>query len=144
MSTYDVTAQVKEILASGMTLQQIADHINAGGNRWLITDGDELIQATAWNRVSQDRIYTLRDQVRAAAAREVERDLPRPITTPMATDRQVDYLVTLLARKYRSGELDGFASWTQYITDTEIDVKALRALTRDRASQLITSLKGDY
>jgi hypothetical protein len=142
MSSYDITSQVTEILASGMTIEQVEARTNPRGYLHMITmDGDRLVEALAPNRAGEQAADELLEEVRAKAAA----NQPRKITAAAATDRQVEYLIALLSRKHRADEHDGFVSWEPLITDDdEVDVKALRALTRDRASQLITSLKGNY
>lgn len=67
---------------------------------------------------------------------------------PAITDRQVDYIAELLARRVRSGEGGGFFATGAFLVgagdQTRIDMDAIRALSRRQASSLITSLKGDY
>jgi hypothetical protein len=63
----------------------------------------------------------------------------------LATDRQVAYITELLARRARDGEGGGFVGVSHlYAPNGTIDVDAVRALTKDAASQVITSLTGRY
>lgn len=68
-----------------------------------------------------------------------------PTAAPAATPGQVDYLVDLLCRRTLTGEGGGFIGTDRYVTaEGRIDRAALAGLTRDHASQMITSLKGAY
>lgn len=72
-----------------------------------------------------------------AAARAARREAP-------ATTGQVNYLVTLLARRARSGEGGGFVSTKGLDSAGNVDRAALEALTVEQASALIDSLTGNY
>jgi len=62
-----------------------------------------------------------------------------------ATERQVGYILDLLARRRRSGEGGGFFSLRGLVDDTgRPDRDAIAALTRAQASALIDSLRGNY
>lgn len=61
-----------------------------------------------------------------------------------ATDKQVAYLITLLARRARSGEGGGYAPTRGLYSGGNVDEQALRALTVEQASQLIDSLTDRY
>lgn len=62
-----------------------------------------------------------------------------------ATDRQIDYITELLARRIRNGEGGGFASTARlYDADGTIHRAAIAALTTREASTLIDSLTGNY
>ncbi|MFF9309869.1 hypothetical protein ACF1BS_03070 [Streptomyces sp. NPDC014748] len=55
----------------------------------------------------------------------------------LATDRQIDYILDLLARRHRSGEGGGFFTGPT-------DRAGIAKLSRSEASAYISSLKGDY
>lgn len=64
---------------------------------------------------------------------------------PTATGNQIEYIVSLLARRARSGEGGGFMSTRGlYRKDGTIDRTAIAAMTRRNASALIDSLRGNY
>src|SRR5690606_18539485 len=76
---------------------------------------------------------------------EIERRRRRAAAAARATERQVAYLVKLLARARRSGEGGGFISTRGlYTADGNVNIDALRQLTVRQASNLIDSLKGSY
>jgi hypothetical protein len=56
---------------------------------------------------------------------------------PLATPRQVEYIINLLARRDREGIGSGFM-------DGPTDRAGIEKLTRKKASLYITSLKGEY
>lgn len=70
-------------------------------------------------------------------AREAQLEEARRQKGPLATERQVDYILTLLAHRERTGEGGGF-----FYGPT--DRAGLELLSRSDASSYITSLKGDY
>jgi len=63
-----------------------------------------------------------------------------------ATERQIDYLTSLLVRRANTGEGGGFVGGVDALVDAggKVDVAALRRLTRPQASRLIDSLRGSY
>src|SRR5690554_7068302 len=63
-----------------------------------------------------------------------------------ATERQIDYLTSLLVRRANTGEGGGFVGGVDALVDAggKVDVDALRRLTRPQASRLIDSLRGSY
>ncbi|MEU7631677.1 hypothetical protein AB0C34_17065 [Nocardia sp. NPDC049220] len=82
---------------------------------------------------------------RTPAQQEKDATAAHRRATEPVTDRQVDYLVKLLARRTTSGEGGGFATTTGlYTADGNIDVNAVRALTKSAASNLIDSLTNRY
>jgi len=127
MAMYTMNREVKALIESGYTFEQLVQKAD-GELRY--SGGD--YEAT--NRYGEQRITRLYDRLTA----EPE------ASEPVATERQVDYITSLIIGKIRSGEGDGFASWTQYLTNGQVDQDKLGRITRRRASELISSLKGAY
>lgn len=125
----------REAEARGLTRQQV-DEIAIP----LITD--VWLPPTGLGSVRSHR------QLRAiiSAVRDAYPAVPeRPKPVPLATPKQVAYIADLLSRRFRDGDTSGFMGVSSLITSTgAIDLDAIGALTRARASQLISSLRGDY
>lgn len=85
---------------------------------------------------------------RAAAKAEaatVEPAVAEPATnTPRATPNQIDRITSLLIRRYRSGDEGGFFATGGLMADGHVDRAAVAALSRQKASELISSLTGNY
>ncbi len=73
----------------------------------------------------------------AAAAQAAGVTAPPAPGTPLATDRQVEYILGLLDQRRRVDECGGFFPGPT-------DRAGIAALSREDASNYITSLKGDY
>jgi hypothetical protein len=111
-----------------------------GGYRFAITGGGGAIKALQADAVHHRIKKYVADREHAViteAAKAAGITPPPAPGTPMATPRQVDYIMSLLARRERSGEGGGFF---QGPTDRD----GIAALTKAEASNYIRSLKGDY
>ena len=86
-------------------------------------------------KAEQDAIEAAEAAVREA--RETQLAEVRAKKGELATPKQVDYILTLLARREHSGEGGGFFSGPT-------DRAGLEELSKREASTYITSLKGDY
>ncbi|NUR30062.1 MAG: hypothetical protein HOV83_30135 [Catenulispora sp.] len=93
---------------------------------------------------SSDRIRAKaeRDAIDAAEAtvreaRQTQLAEARRTKGPLATPRQVDYILQLLDRRQRTGEGGGFF-------DGPTDRASIKEMSKTAASTYITSLKGDY
>lgn len=86
-------------------------------------------------KAEQDAIRAAEAAVREA--REAQLNEARQQKGPLATPRQVEYILQLLARRERSGEGGGFFSGPT-------DRASLEEMSKIDASSYITSLKGDY
>lgn len=141
MATYDVTEEVATIVAAGGVLitTSIGGQLSLEGIA-VVQDGDTY---ECFGRRDQAAIEALayRASAPAPAPRAVH------LMEAPATDRQIDYIMDLLAAKARGGYLDepGFVDHRGYILpDGRFDMDRLRSLTKAQASALISSLKGDY
>lgn len=86
-------------------------------------------------KAEADAIATAEAAVREA--REAQLEEARRHKGPLATPRQVDYILQLLARRERTGEGGGFFTGPT-------DRAGIEELSKADASTYITSLKGDY
>ena len=94
--------------------------------------------AAAQIRARIQRHVQERETAVLAAAAEAAGVTPPPAPgTPMATERQIGFILTLLEGRRISGEGGGFFQGPR-------DRNGIAALTRDEASRYITSLKGEY
>ncbi|MFF8589999.1 hypothetical protein ACF061_00925 [Streptomyces sp. NPDC015220] len=125
--------------------RDIDQKINADSDPFDTAKADILIQwATQHAAGAPDRIAKKAEADAIAAAeatvreaREAQLKEARRQKGPLATPKQVDYILTLLARRERTGEGGGF-----FYGPT--DRAGLELLSRSDASSYITSLKGDY
>lgn len=76
------------------------------------------------------------------AVAEERVETPQAPTTPMATERQVDYITKLLVRRSTESGFSGLVSGL--MTGQHVNKAAVRALTRARASEVIDSLTDSY
>ncbi|MFF1547174.1 helix-turn-helix domain-containing protein [Streptomyces sp. NPDC058291] len=86
-------------------------------------------------KAEQDAIKAAEDAVREA--RKAQLDAARQQKGELATERQVNYILQLLAARDRSGEGGGFFTGPT-------DRAGIETLSKAEASMYITSLKGDY
>jgi len=86
-------------------------------------------------KADREAIATAEATVREA--RETQLEEARRTKGPLATPKQVDYILQLLARREYTGEGGGFFSGPT-------DRAGMEELSRTDASTYITSLKGDY
>lgn len=136
MTNHDVTAEAAILLAAGWTEERIT-RLDSRQNIQLFRG-----EWTAYNQTALSAIESAVESVQRAA----EPTKPRP-GDPMATPKQIDYIVKLLIQRRRSGEEHaGFMATSAYWADngTRVDTDALGKLTRRDASALIDSLKENY
>lgn len=82
---------------------------------------------------------------RTAAEKAADRQAAAQRQEPRCTSRQAERIADLLARRVRSGEGGGFMSTAGLINQRgQIDMEAIRRLSRSAASAMIDSLRGDY
>lgn len=137
MAQHNVTGIVEELLAAGHTIDQIKaradirDDYNGG---WFV-----------WNRTEESKLTSIGDAVEWAREAAADR-AAQARADSMITDRQVDYIISLLVQRIRSGEDDGFMSTHNLWNDdhTKISKPKIQALTKSQASNIISSLKGTY
>jgi hypothetical protein len=120
------TVEAQKILAAAIKAGIAEDDLLTAIGRPLLSVASNGDARTCWQM-----IRTAEDQQRRAKN--------------LATERQVEYIIELLARRVREGEGGGFLGVRHlYATDDTIDIAAVRALTKGTASQVITSLTGAY
>lgn len=124
MAQYDHTAEVTALLNAGMTLDKIS---SARREIDIDTYKDGTWDAVTWNRRDQ-RSFD------AWAAQQL-RQLQAGTTAPLATDRQVSYILSLLAQH------DG--QNTTWYTAGPTDEAEIAKITRKDASTYISALKGE-
>lgn len=125
MAQYDHTAEVTALINAGMSL----DEISAARREIDIdTYKDGSWDAITWNRTDQ-RAFD-------AWAEQKLRQLKAGTTGPLATERQVDYIMSLLA------QTDGQnVSW---FSPAPTEYAEVAKMTRKDASTYISALKGTY
>ncbi|MDK8794255.1 hypothetical protein QP968_00815 [Corynebacterium sp. MSK041] len=125
MAQYDHTAEVTALINAGMSL----DEISAARREIDIdTYKDGSWEAITWNRADQ-RSFD-------AWAEQKLRQLKAGTTEPLATERQVDYIMSLLA------QTDGQnVSW---FSPAPTEYAEIAKMTRKDASTYISALKGTY
>ena len=106
-----------------------------------LTEGMKLVAyvedgvAYAYTRKDADKVEQI---IRRAAAEKAAADrVAAGQPAELATERQVDFIMSLVARRAAYGEADGFMSGP---TTRE----AIAKLSKSQASAYITSLKGGY
>jgi hypothetical protein len=136
MAQHNVTSTVNKLIAEGYTLEQIkakADIRTDYNGGWIV-----------WNRTEQSNLQSIGDEKRWAAQEAADKAAEARANN-MATDRQVDYIISLLVERIRNGNEDGFMSTHNlYGATGKISKQAVRNLTKTQASNMISSLKGDY
>lgn len=115
MARYNVTAEIARLAELGITCDEVEAHVLE------FSDG-----FWAYGRNEQRKVLDL------LAAAET-----RTSGGPLATPRQVDYILTLLAKRTSDGEGGGFFTGPT-------DRAGIAKLTKAKASTYITSLKGEY
>jgi hypothetical protein len=126
MAQHTLTHLVTRIEAAGGTADQLlalTDVEMAGG------------EVFAWNRRAESAAYSLVDRVERNAASPAA----APTDEPLATERQVAYIIKLLGQRQRNGDEGGFMSLSG-----PINADTLAKLTRREASTYITSLTESY
>lgn len=124
MAQYDHKGDVKKLLAAGMTLDEISDarpEIDIStykGGEW---------DAITWNRPSQRAFEAWVEQ----KLRQIEAGT----TAPLATERQVDYIMALLAQ--HGGQN------TTWFSQGPTTLEEVQIMTRRDASTYISALKGE-
>jgi hypothetical protein len=128
------------------------------GREWLLAGRDlatgDIVTVTRRNGTSSEEfvgdIVAVKDGVTLArvgvATTAAQRTAnAKPATETLANSAQVERVIELLIRRARTGEGDGFASTKGLFTvDGAVDRAAVAAMTGAQASQLITSLTGNY
>jgi hypothetical protein len=112
----------------------------AGGYRFAISDHTGAIKAAAADAVRARIRRHVEERERAVlteAAQAAGIAPPPAPGTPMATPRQVDYIMSLLDRRERNGDGGGFMYGPT-------DRAGVERMTRAEASLYITSLKEEY
>lgn len=133
MAMQDVTEDVNRLIESGWDIDDLSAEVRTRSGYV-----GRMINATDDGRFLMAPLLAKHlDTIPAAEPKTIPSE-------PMATDRQIDYAVSLLIKKHRSGEGDGFIDARGLITGGTVDKGALRAMTRRQISSLIDSLKGDY
>ena len=124
MAQYDHSAEVTALLNAGMTL----DEISAARREIDIdTYSDGTWDAITWNRADQ-RAFD-------AWAEQKLRQLEAGTTEPLATERQVSYIMSLLAQH------DG--QNVTWFTAGPTEYAEIAKMTRRDASTYISALKGE-
>ncbi|OKH91516.1 hypothetical protein [Streptomyces uncialis] len=131
ISSTDAAAIHKLAQAAGIDDDTLAAWTEEeGGYRFAITSHTGAIKAPAASR--------LRERINKFAR---TKDAPTPNAAPegtlMATDRQVTYILDLLAERERTGDGGGFMTGPT-------DQNGIEQMTRREASMYITSLTEDY
>lgn len=119
---------------AGLTDQQLielADSVDGGMG--MVT---RLLHLEQLNRKQADR---LESQIAATARKreQAARQAAAGTSEPLATDRQVDYILTLLAKRRRTGNNAGFMTGPTSRED-------IQRMTRQKASAYIDSLTETY
>lgn len=137
MAQYTVTEAIDTLTAKGISIEAIAKKFRTlqrencmGADFHAIgsyTPGDWYVT----NRGDYDNLI---DAARANVAQDAE---VSPAAAALATSKQADYIMSLLAASTRSGEEGGFM--TGPTTYSEV-----AKMTRTAASAYISSLKGTY
>ncbi len=143
ISAAEATRIHKLAQTAGVTDEQIEDWTaQLGGYRYAITSDMASGLKTAVAYEIEKRIKAHTAQAPATAT-----SVPGE---PMATERQVEFIASLLAQRVRSGEggglvdVDALLIHRGPLNGPAINLQAIRALTRREASLTITSLKGEY
>jgi hypothetical protein len=133
MAKHDITTQIQELSTLGYDRSAIEKAVkDAGEVIVILSDGT----GEAFGRKAEQVIDNLLARAhREAAARNSTNTEQR--VEQRATPRQVDFIMSLLARRERTGEGGGFFTGP---TDRE----SVARLTRTEASTYIDSLKGAY
>ena len=133
MAQHDLTDLVTRIDAIGGNLDQLLALDNVEDQRRYG------VGVVAWNRKAEYAAYELVEKMEAAA-RPAPAPAPAAAAGPLATDRQVDYVLSLIARRVRSGEGGGWMSHTGgYPTRDQ-----LATMTRRDISRYIDQLRDSY
>lgn len=128
----DWSTEAQELIDGGMTVQEIRAEISKRTWADKASDFDNLTNAEG------ARMDKLVRRIKAEEVKDAAAVEAAPATSePLATEKQVGFILTLLARRVRAGEGGGFMTGP-----TSRD--AIAAMTRREASAYITSLKGDY
>lgn len=127
MAQHDITDIATEITAAGGSLDQLL----------AIRDIEQLRDGTviAWNRKAEAAAADLAGRITRT---------PAPAATtaePLATDKQVDYASSLIAKRIRSGAEGGFVSFQG---GGYPSVEQLKAMTRRDISRLIDDLRAAW
>jgi hypothetical protein len=125
--------------------RNLDDKVNADADPYSLDKADKLIQRVSLHaKGAEERIAKKADQdaINAAEAavreaREAQLAEARRLKGPLATARQVDFILQLLERREYTGEGGGF-----FYGPT--DRAGIEEMSKRDASTYITSLKGDY
>ena len=135
MANYDFTADAQ---AAGFTdMRDATAYLIANGiDKYSIHSGSDWIEVSnRRNEAKAERLFNERAaQIRAQQAAPTTKPAPR---VELASGRQVDYIMSLLARRQRDGATTGFMSGPTTRQGVE-------ALSRREASTYIDSLTERY
>lgn len=131
MASWTVTKMIAEAAELGITVEQINEALPASYNGGLVREDGP----GAWITMNRRGYDRLADYLATAKAAAKPAPKPEPVAEPLATERQVDYIMSLIAGGAR--EEGGF----YYGPTTRPEVAKL---TRSQASTYITSLKKEY
>lgn len=123
MAQYKLNSQIADAAQYGLTENDFL-----AAHRDIKRCGADVI---AWNRAADAAADAL---VATAQARTAKAAAPKPA---LATLSQVDYIVTLLARRHQHGDGDGFMIGPTSRSE-------IAQMTRQDASAYISSLTGAY
>ena len=131
MASWTVTKMIAEAAELGITVEQINDALPVSYNGGLVREDGPGAWITM-NRAGYDRVA---DYLATAQAATKPAPKPEPVVEWLATERQVDYIMSLIA----SGARDEGGFYYGPTTRAQV-----AKLTRGQASTYITSLKTEY
>ena len=142
MAQYDVTSILERAEALGLTIEDLIAAV-PGVSRANMTENGHLVRAITSNRRADGACDEWIDKMEAAVVRHAQ--AATPTAAIPATERQIEYVITLLNRRRLNGEGSGFMSLNGlYREDGAVNIPAVQMLSRTAASQVIDSLTEQY